>query len=87
MIRTDYASDGMELERRNERNEISDIGMKLEFVGGRLRVKDAVSIKRARKPLTKKGKKTGVRGFLAPFPKVSKKGQENQWARKPPRNP
>ena len=34
--------------------------------------------KRARKPATEKGKKTGEKSFLAPFPKVSKKGQKGQ---------
>ena len=57
----------MELERRNERNEISDVGMKLEFVGGCLRVKDDVAKVCGKH---KKGKKT-----------ADEKGQENRWPR------
>ena len=32
----------------------------------------------------KSGKKTLDRGFIATFPKVSKKGQKNLWAEKTP---
>ena len=34
----------------------------------------------------KSGKKTLDRGFIATFPKVSKKGQKNLWAEKPLKN-
>ena len=43
--------------------------------------------KRARKPATKRGKKTFAKSFLALFSKSFKKGQENLRARKPLKNP